>query len=84
MKKIQLTSEEKEIMGAIERDEFVPVSGKELKNIADSIAARKKDTTLTIRVNSNDVNRIKKIANKKGIRYQTYISEILHRVALIL
>lgn len=84
MKKIQLTPEEKEIMDAIERDEFVPVSGKELKNIADSIAARKKDTTLTIRVNSNDVNRIKKIANKKGIRYQTYISEILHRVALIL
>ena len=81
MKKIKLNSEEKEIMAAIERDEFVPVSGKELQEVADSIAARKKDTTLTIRVNSRDINRIKKMADKKGIPYQSYISEVIHRVA---
>ena len=81
MKKIKLNSEEKEIMAAIERDEFAPVSGKELQEVADSIAARKKDTTLTIRVNSRDINRIKQMADKKGIPYQSYISELIHRVA---
>ncbi|MBP9854200.1 MAG: hypothetical protein KBD53_04965 [Candidatus Omnitrophica bacterium] len=81
MKKMKLNSEEKEIMTAIERDEFVAVSGKELKDVADSIASRKKDTTLTIRVNSHDINRIKKMADKKGIPYQSYISEVIHRVA---
>ena len=81
MKKIHLNREEREIMVGIERDEFVPVTGKELKNVADAIAARRKDTTLTIRVNSQDIRRIKKMAVKKGIPYQSYISEVIHRVA---
>ena len=81
MKKIRLNQEEQEIMKGIERDKFVPVTGKELKNVANAIAARKKDTTLTIRVNSQDINRIKKMAVKKGIPYQSYISEVIHRVA---
>lgn len=81
MKKIKLTREEQEIMAGIERDEFVPLTGKELKNVADAIAARKKDATLTIRVNSQDIHRIKKMAVKKGIPYQSYISEVIHRVA---
>lgn len=81
MKKTKLTKEEQEIMAGIERDEFVPVTGKELKDVAEAIAARKKDATLTIRVNSNDIDRIKKMANRKGIPYQSYISEVIHKVA---
>jgi len=81
MVKKYLDNEEKEIMKAIENDEFVPVTGAELKKIAESIAARKKDMTLTIRVNRNDISRIKKMAQKRNIPYQTYISEIIHRVA---
>ena len=57
MKKQYLDAEEKEIMEAIENDEFVPVTGVELRRVADAIAARKKDMTLTIRVNRNDINR---------------------------
>lgn len=68
-------------MEAIERDEFVSVSGKELHAIADAVAARKKDMTLTIRVNSGDINRLKKLAAAKGIPYQSYLSEVIHRVA---
>jgi len=75
------TLEEKEIMESIEKNEFIPVTGAELKSVADAIAARKKDATLTVRVNSKDINQIKRMAQKKGIRYQTYISEIIHRVA---
>ena len=81
MKKNYFSAEEKEIMESIERDEFIPVSGIELKEVAEAIAARKKDMTLTIRVNRNDINRIKKMAQSRGIPYQSYISEVIHRVA---
>ena len=81
MKKIKLNAEEREISDAIERDEFAPVTGKQLEDVANAIAARKKDTSLTIRVNSRDINRIKKMAEKKGIAYQSYISEVIHKVA---
>ena len=81
MKKQHLDAEEKEIMDAIENDEFVPVTGAQLKRVADAIAARKKDMTLTIRVNRKDINRIKKMAQKRRIPYQSYISEVIHRIA---
>lgn len=81
MKKKFLDLEEKELAEAVERDEFVPVTGAELKRVADAIAARRKDMTLTIRVNRNDINRIKKMAQKRKIPYQTYIAEVIHRVA---
>ena len=81
MKKQNLDAEEKEIMDAIENDEFVPVTGVELKRVADAIAARKKDMTLTIRVNRKDINRIKKMAQKRKIPYQSYLSEVIHRIA---
>lgn len=81
MKKQYLDQEEKEIMEAIERDEYVPVAGVELKKMADALAARKRDMTLTIRVNRNDINRIKRMAQKRKIPYQSYISEVIHRVA---
>ncbi|MBF0252490.1 MAG: antitoxin [Candidatus Omnitrophica bacterium] len=81
MKKVKLNKEEQEIMKSIENDEFVPVKGKAFQDVADAIAARKKDSTLTLRVNSRDVVKIKKMAQKKGIPYQSYIAEVIHRVA---
>ena len=84
MKKLKLDTEEKEIMAAVERDEFVPVTGQKLREFAEAIAARKKDRTLTIRVNSNDIRRIQKLAGSKGIPYQSYLSEVIHRVAMAL
>lgn len=81
MKKIKLNAEEKEISSALDRGEYVPVTGKQLEAVANAIAARKKDTSLTIRVNSQDISRIKKMAKKKGIAYQTYIAEVIHQVA---
>jgi predicted DNA binding CopG/RHH family protein len=78
---VRLNDEEQKIMDAIERDEYVPVGGKELQAVADAIAARKKNMTLTIRVNRQDIDRIKKFSSSKGIPYQTYLSEVIHRVA---
>jgi predicted DNA binding CopG/RHH family protein len=46
-----------------------------------TLEARKKYAVLNIRVNSYDLAHLKQKAQKMGIKYQTFISEILHRVA---
>ena len=84
MKKIKLTAEEREVEAEIERGEYVPVTGKELHELASALAARKKDQMLTIRVNSEDIRKIKKLAGEKGIHYQSYLAEVIHRVAMAL
>jgi len=59
MKRTKLSKEEKEIEAALLKGEFKPLKGKELKNIENALRARKKDVTMTIRVNSEDIEKIK-------------------------
>ncbi len=80
-KKIILTDEEKEIEESLISGKFVDISQDEFKNIANSIKARQKDSVLNIRINSEDLKRIKKKSIKLGVKYQSFISELLHRVA---
>ncbi|MBF0215997.1 MAG: hypothetical protein HQL30_03270 [Candidatus Omnitrophica bacterium] len=82
MKKIKLTKEEKAIENALMRGEYVKVSGKELREVEQALLARKKDKVMTIRVNSGDIRKIKEKAAKLGVGYQTFISEIVHKVAV--
>ncbi len=49
--------------------------------IAEAITARKKDAVLNIRINSRDLQSIKQKTKKLGVRYQSFISEFLHRLA---
>lgn len=79
MRKIKLTREEQAIEDSLE--EFVPVGRDEYEQIVQAIAARRKDAVLNVRVNSIDLKNIKHKANRLGIKYQTFISEILHKVA---
>ena len=81
MKKLKLTKEEKEIENALLGGEYKPIKGKELANIENTLKSRKKDITMTIRVNSEDIEKIKSKAKELGIKYQSYISEIIHQVA---
>ena len=81
MRRIKLTREEKAIEGALLRGEYVDVNKEKFQEIARAIAARKKDAVLNIRVNRGDLESIKLRAKKLGVKYQTFISEILHRVA---
>lgn len=83
MNKIKLTKEEKEIENALMRGEYSSIKGKELKNIEKALKARKKDITMTIRVNSADIEKIKIKAKKLDVKYQSYISEVIHQVAEI-
>jgi predicted DNA binding CopG/RHH family protein len=79
MRKIKLTREEQMIEDSIEH--FVPAEKQEYEQIINAIAARKKDAVLNIRVNSHDLTSIKRKAQRLGIRYQTFISEVIHRIA---
>ncbi|MDI6783659.1 MAG: antitoxin [bacterium] len=81
MRKIKLNKQEKEIEEALLKGEYVDIDKNEFKQIADTIASRKKDSVLNIRINSEDLKRLKKKAQHFDIRYQTFISELLHRIA---
>jgi predicted DNA binding CopG/RHH family protein len=81
MKRYKLAKEEKEIENGLLRGEYIPIRGKELENIEKALKLRKKDITMTIRVNSEDIAKIKNKAKKLGVKYQSYISEVIHQVA---
>jgi len=79
MRKIKLTREELAIENNLEQ--FVKVDKQEYEQIIQAVAARRKDAVLNVRVNSRDLATIKQRAQRLGIRYQTLISEVIHRIA---
>jgi len=79
MRKIKLTKEERWIENHAE--EFIPVGKNKYNEIVRALEARKKDAVLNIRVNSYDLAHLRQKAQKLGVKYQTFISEILHKVA---
>ena len=81
MKRVKLTKQEKAVENALVQGEYVDVSKKEFDSIANAIALRKKDAVLNIRINSKDLQNIKRKAKRLGVKYQTFISEMLHRLA---
>lgn len=82
MRKIKLSSQEKEIEKDLLAGIYTPVKNDEFQSIAEAIAHRKKDAVLNIRINSKDLENIRQKSKKLGIKYQTFISEVLHKVAL--
>ena len=78
-KKFKLTKEEQWIEDHAE--EFVPITGPEYDFIVASLERKKKEMVLNMRINGDDLKAIKQKAKKAGIKYQTLISEMLHRFA---
>jgi predicted DNA binding CopG/RHH family protein len=78
---MNLTRQEKAIEESLLKGEYLSVGKAEFTAIAESLATRKKDAVLNIRVNSRDLASIKQKAEKVGIRYQTFIAEVIHRIA---
>ena len=81
MRRIKLSRQEKKIEDVLTRGEYLPISEDEFGQIARSIALRRKDAVLNIRVNSQDLKSIKQKAEKLGVKYQTFIAELIHRAA---
>ncbi|OGX27371.1 MAG: hypothetical protein A2705_02005 [Omnitrophica WOR_2 bacterium RIFCSPHIGHO2_01_FULL_52_10] len=81
MRQAKLTRQEKTIEEALVKGEYVDVNHQQFAQIAQAIKARKKDSVLNIRINSQDLESIRQKARRLGIKYQTFISEFLHRLA---
>ncbi len=81
MRRIRLTRQEREIEAALIRGEYLNVGKLEFEEIAQAVAHRKRDAVLNVRVNRGDIESIKQRARKLGIQYQTFLAELIHRVA---
>ncbi len=58
---------------------YSKVSDLKKKKIESIIEKSSKKKVITLRLNENDLERIKSIAENEGIPYQTLISSILHK-----
>ncbi len=81
MRRIRLTRQERAIEENLLKGEYFDVGVEKFEEIAQAVAARRKDAVLNIRINSQDLRNIKQKAQIVGLKYQTFISEILHRIA---
>ncbi len=59
--------------------EYKSMSEKKRKRIEDIIKRTKEKKSINLRVNSHDLDLLKKKAEQEGIPYQTLISSVLHK-----
>ncbi len=79
MKEIKLDNFEKEIEKNSEQ--FVKVSKKTQQRIARIISKANEKNRITLRLNNQTLDLIKRKAQEEGLPYQTFISSILHKYA---
>ena len=81
-KRLKLTKYERSISDAIDRGEYdVSASKEETEKIRAAIEAYQKNAILHIRINEGVLQNLKAKAKKLGVKYQTFIAEILRKVA---
>ena len=81
MRRIKLTREERAIEEALLKGEYRNASKAKFDEIAAALARRRKDAVISIRISRYDLDQIKRKAKRFGVKYQTFIGEVLHRVA---
>jgi predicted DNA binding CopG/RHH family protein len=78
-----LDDEERAVIEAAERGEFQPDPDRAARiaewQAATSDTSRKR--AITVRLQERDIQRIKAIALRKGMPYQTLVSSIIHQYA---
>lgn len=83
-KYFELDQEEKEILEAYERGEFIPVKN-QTKARNEAIAAAKntlnKTKNINLRISERTLFNLKSKAAEEGLPYQTLASSILHKFA---
>ena len=87
MKKIKvehmkLSKEEQAVDDALVQGGYPSAPNKMVEEIVAALERRKKDAVLNIRINQSDLDCLKAKAKRLGFKYQTFIAEILHKVAL--
>ena len=81
LKRIKLTKYERQLEQELVRGEWVPGSKAEFNKITRMLARRKENVVLNIRINQGDLDALKARAKRHGVKYQTFLAELLHRVA---
>ncbi|MBI3307081.1 MAG: antitoxin [Candidatus Omnitrophica bacterium] len=82
MKRMKLRKWEREIEEALLRGEYVLASEEEHEEIRRALAKYRKESVLNMRINTQDLKDLKRKAKKLGVKYQTFIAEILHRFVI--
>ena len=62
-----------------EAREYKRISEDKKRNIKSILEKSSRKRVVTLRLNNNDLEQIKSLANTEGIPYQTLISSILHK-----
>ena len=86
MKKIKLDDREKRIEKALERGEFVKVADsdktkKMFKEAVENFKELSKTKRITIRVNNEDLIKVKAKAKKNNVPYQTLLNALIRQFA---
>ena len=79
---MHLDKEELQIQRDLDKGIYIDAPKELEAQIMEMIKRRKKDAVLSIRVNKVDILKIREKAEKMGIRYQTYIAELIHAAAM--
>lgn len=85
VKVYELDPEEKQILEAYERGEFVPVKNqaamkRKMRQAAKYTLEKKKN--INIRLTELDLHRLKVKAMQEGMPYQTLVASILHKYSM--
>lgn len=82
MSKKKVNNEDKDVLDSYERGEWRSVKNRkrEVKRLQQYARnTLQKDKRINIRMSSKDLDRVRVIATKQGIPYQTLISSIIHK-----
>ncbi len=84
MKNSKLNKEEKDILNAFESGKLESVKDasqekESLQKYASNTLHKRRN--INIRISERDLQRIKALAAKQGLPYQTLISSVLHRIS---
>ena len=78
---MKLTRYEKKIERDLISGVYVQGSKEETERIRAAIEAYRKNAILHIRINEGVLRKLKEKAKKLGVKYQTFIAEVLRTVA---
>ncbi len=81
----KLSAEERRLEAEIERGEWTSVSASEIRKLraemVDAAQTQSKEARVNLRLNNDDVEKIRQKAKQEGIPYQTLIGSVLHKYA---
>ena len=81
MRRIKLTKYERQVEKDLVQGVYRDVPKAQFDEIVRALELRRKNAVLNIRINRGDLESLKLKAKKLGVKYQTFIAELLHRVA---